>query len=498
MIFLSLFANLLSPGVYTSELSAGYRVAEVASHSTIYMIGSAESGPMFEPTTIKTVEEFISVFGASPSLNAVKMVFANDSFARLLFARVSISPVAEVTIGSADEGDYTLTINGGGIVYPAAAGDDLATIKAGLISGVQLSNGSDSVEVVDTEEAGKFIIRLINPSGTLTVAATYTATGAGTAGDITAVVTEEPAQPSAQDYIYGINHSFDVEDQLAQGFLIAPEAFQLLADDGDRLVVGNAMEALAASQGFDWLALVEGHGDEITVNEIRNDAIRYVSPIGHTAYYAPYLINENGLEVPPSPAVAAIACKIIRARGYQYPAAGVKYKVNCKDVKTRYFTPDQDQLNPQNINLIRNLRNRGICVWGFRTRSADPLYRFTNTRVIMNVAIGSVRSAFHEYIGETADLTTLIDIEDTAASLLRRMWRSGALSGESEPEAFEIICDLENNPADERENGNVLLQIFVVPITAIEKILIQVFRTPTGQVQISAQRARVAGGTIEA
>jgi uncharacterized protein len=300
----------------------------------------------------------------------------------------------------------------------------------------------------------------------------------------------EDAAEQTINYVDAIENTFDYEEDWPQGFIIAPEAFETLETATQRLAVANAMHTLAADKNYDWFAILDCAPSNDTVVELQNEAATYVAPQGHSAYYAPFLTDLESQTVAPSPAIAAIATKRFREEGFHQPFAGAKYPVQgVIDVAVKYGNQEQETLNPLGVNLIRNLRNKGVVCWAMRTRSADPFYRFVNTRIIMNVLNGTLRRGFD------FDLFSAIDgqgvllsrIEETARAVCDQLWRGKALFGNSPDEAYEVVCSFENNDANQLEQGNVLVQVFVAPSPAVEKILINTVRVSLGNVQAAAQ-----------
>jgi phage tail sheath protein FI len=64
-------------------------------------------------------------------------------------------------------------------------------------------------------------------------------------------------------------------------------------------------------------------------------------------------------------------------------ALGLKYNVT---------KGEQDLLNPKGINCIRSFTNRGIRVWGARTISSDPSWRYINVRRLFNMVEQSIEN----------------------------------------------------------------------------------------------------------
>lgn len=480
MTIVNAFANFKRPGVRVVETTSGYRVLAIADFETIYVVGSATIGSFLTPTLIRNLEDFSNQFGGSPSEAAIRLLFRNNRSAICYFIRTDIAAQTEVTLTAITAEDYTLTINGTVVNTAILLSDTLTTARNKIIAAVNASAVAAAVTAIATDTA-KLVIRADVPGATLTLVETE--------NNLT-TVNLTPITPSSADYIYAIEHTFDYEEDWPQGFLIAPQAFQLLTTQSDRLAVGNAMHGLASTENFDWCALIDSGPGIDTLAEVQAEGQLYVAPQGHSHYYTPWLTDLETLSVPPSAAVAAIATKRFAREGFQQPAAGAKYPIQgVTGVAVKYGNQDQEILNPLGINLVRNLRNRGVVIWAMRTRSADTFYRFTVTRVIMNVLNGTLRRGFDFDLFESidGDGISLHRVDQTARAVCRRLWRGQALFGNTEENAFEVVCNFDNNTADELENGNVLVEVYVAPSPAAERILINTVRVPIGQVQEAAR-----------
>ena len=252
------------------------------------------------------------------------------------------------------------------------------------------------------------------------------------------------------------------------------------------------MENKAAE--LNWFAIVDSGPPATidTVEEARTEALLYTTPQGHLAYYFPYLRDLNDNLVPPSAAVSAIAIRRYQLEGFNQPPAGTRFAARgVKDVAVRVTQSQQAVLNPLGINVIRNLFNQGVVIWGARTRSADPFWRFMHTRNIVNIVALTLKTAFDTLIFSTVDGKGLLyaRIRETAEAMLYTLWDGGALAGSTPAQGFAVICDDSVNLPAELEQGIVRVQIYVAPVAVAERILIEVTRVSIGSVQISANRA---------
>lgn len=477
----NIFANILSPQVRVTETTQGYRALTIASHQTVYMIGSSAVGDYLTPTQVTSLADFTNVFGSSPSEASVKLFFRNDKRGILYFVRTPIALRSKVVVDTLAVGDYELVIGGNTVTYTASGVDTKESIVSGLLAAVNVSGAADIVTAQTGVNSDEFIIRNDDPlSETLNIVA----------GDNLSVSVVTPTTPTAIDYVYAIENSFDYEDQWEQGFLIAPQAFQLLTLQNDRLSVGSAMSSLVSDEAYDWVALIDS-GSGLTPVEAKAEGLIYNSPQGHSAFYYPYLTDLEDGAVPPSAGVAGLATRRFKEEGFHQPAAGSKFPMlGVKDVVTKVSTQVQDTLNPSGINVIRNLRNKGIVVWAMRTRSNNEFYTFLHTRVIMNVLNGTLRKGFDNELFSAIDGNGVLlnSISQTASSVCSRLWRGKALFGATEVEAFEVKCDFENNIASELELGNVILEVYAVPVPAMEKLLINTIRVSIGSLPLNTNQ----------
>ena len=471
-------AALTRPGAKLVEGTAGSRVPEIASHNTIYILGTGTLGVYQKPTQIISVEDFQNQFGASTSEFSIRALFREYKAANVFFVRAAIADVAELAITGITAGVLNFTINTIPIsITVAATGVTVAQIAQDVLNSVNTTTATAAISTAyATGDPTKIKIVSDVPGEILTITETST---------ILTVTDFVPSVASVIDFVQAIDKSFDAEDGWAQGFLIAPEAFQNFPVASDRLAIGNAMERLASSEGFDWMVFVDNHGTITTQTQLVTDSAQYVSPLGHLAYFAPYLVTPENQFIPPSAVVAASACRKYNVEGFQEPIGGTKYALtSIKDVAIRYVNQQQDVLNPLGVNLVRNLRNKGVCVWGMRTRSSDANYKFIHTRVIMNVVNGTLRGAFDSFLFSSIDGIGLLlhRMAETANSVGIRLWLGRALFGGSPDLAFAVVCNFTNNTPNTLETGIGILQFYCAPVPGLERLLLSTYRVKIGEV----------------
>src|SRR5262249_21155234 len=130
-----------------------------------------------------------------------------------------------------------------------------------------------------------------------------------------------------------------------------------------------------------------------TIGEARDDRAPLDS--SHAALYTPYVVIPNPLyrtgdesrpselALPPSGFVCGIYARTDVNRGvFKAPANEVVLGATRHDLEINFA--QQETLNPININCLRFLPNRGNRVWGARTLSSDPEWKYVNVRRYFN------------------------------------------------------------------------------------------------------------------
>ena len=90
---------------------------------------------------------------------------------------------------------------------------------------------------------------------------------------------------------------------------------------------------------------------------------------------------------------------------------------------------EQGGLNRVGINCIRSFPGRGIRIWGARTLSSDPEWRYINVRRLFNYIAESIMEGTQWSVFEPNDQRLWMQLRIAASNFLTRMWREGALFG---------------------------------------------------------------------
>lgn len=314
----------------------------------------------------------------------------------------------------------------------------------------------------------------------------------------------------AQDFVYAIEKGMSGE-YYAPGFLMAPEAYSVLSYSADsdlasrseaqteRLKITQTLVAAAegrfgVTEGISntqHVALIDCGGDIDNLSQAQDELSlikRTVGvPYGHAAFFAPYVKNLSDRFVPPSSYVAGIACSRFVNEGFQQPPAGSRYPLRgVVGLKFNITAQQQEVTYALGLNPIRSLPNRGIVVWGSRTLSSSALFRYVNTRVILNVLIDVMNRSFDDILFESIDSASTIysRVKSIATQVLNQFYRQGALFGNRPEQAYLVVCGDSNNTPTLLEGGTVRMDAYVATSPTLERLAVTIVRTPVGQVSL--------------
>jgi len=122
------------------------------------------------------------------------------------------------------------------------------------------------------------------------------------------------------------------------------------------------------------------------------------------------------------------------------PTAGMKVQVT---------KAEQDVLNPRGVNVLRYFTGRGNLVWGARTTTLDPDWKYVNVRRLFIFAEKSIEKATQWVVFEPNDHGTRSAVAATLIGLLQLFFERGAFRGAG-PELRRLVGSALAEGDDER------------------------------------------------
>jgi phage tail sheath protein FI len=134
----------------------------------------------------------------------------------------------------------------------------------------------------------------------------------------------------------------------------------------------------------------------------------------------------------------------------------------------------QDVLNPLGINCIRFFEGRGIRVWGARTISSDPEWKYLNIRRYFAFLEASIDRSTQWAVFEPNGERLWANIRRTVESFLANEWKEGHLAGTKVEEAFFVRCDRSTMTQNDLDNGRLICLIGVAPLYPAEFVIFRI------------------------
>ncbi|HLX50553.1 MAG TPA: phage tail sheath subtilisin-like domain-containing protein [Streptosporangiaceae bacterium] len=523
--------SYLSPGVYVEEVPSGTKPIEGVGTAVCAFVGFTEKGPSNEPTLVTNWTQYTSNFGGfiegALLPHAVYGYFLNGGGAAYV---VRVGEPAGTAIASG---------NGAGAAKGEIAAPPAVELSTGgeaprpafrvrAIEGAT-ADGDIAVEVSDASEpAGDTFKLVVLKAGKVAETFDNVTTKRGTSNVVTAVrqrsklITVEEARPAplavpekgvrialsggdgdgdlpVAPAAPAIQPDHYVGDAGARTGFAGLEAF----DDVTMLSVPDLMSAyqtgtldgdgLKAVQ-LAMIAHCELMGDRVAIldappglspqriKEWRVDVSGYDSK--YATLYWPWIkimdpVTGKPIMMPPSGHVAGVWARNDDTRGvHKAPANEVLRGVI--DLESGLTRIEHGQLNPVGVNCIRSFPGQGIRIWGARTLSSDPEWRYLNVRRLFNFIEKSILNGTNWAVFEPNDFRLWGTMERAINMFLRRVWRSGALFGASPEQAFFVRCNEENNPPENRDVGILTVDVGIAPVKPAEFIVFRLSQFSDG------------------
>ncbi|MEV6162363.1 phage tail sheath family protein [Streptomyces sp. NPDC052052] len=490
--------SYLTPGVYVEEVQSGARPIEGVGTAVAAFVGLAESGPFHRPTLVTSWDQYVRTFGTfAPDTYltpAVHGYFANGGGAAYIVrvggaaadAPQSSAPAAapSVALGGflfsarpGSGGDVSVEVTDAEGENPPEdrfrllvrqAGKEVETYDASTRKSIKsylVAQARRSRFIEVTEEPGAAQSRPENQ--TLALAPAAPATGAaridpaeflGDAADRTGLAGLEAIDEITMVAVPDLMSAHQRGDIDAEGVRTVQLAVISHCEQmGDRVAVLDTPPGMGAQRVRTW----------------RNDDAGFDSRYA-TVYY-PWLkvfdpsTGQNSL-VPPSGHVAGVWARSDGERGVHKAPANEVVR-GALDLELRLSKGEQDLLNPIGVNCVRAFPGRGIRIWGARTLSSDPAWRYLNVRRLFNYLEESILLGTQWVVFEPNDDRLWSSIRRNVTAFLTEEWRRGALFGRTAEEAFYVKCDRDNNPQESIDLGQVVCEIGVAPVKPAEFVV---------------------------
>jgi hypothetical protein len=283
----------------------------------------------------------------------------------------------------------------------------------------------------------------------------------------------EPTSAAYSAALAELEQLDDISIVAAPGYSAYSASFQAIQNELIIHVDGNTRYRIA----------VLDTPPELTLSGARDVRSRIDSK--RAALYYPWVTVANplarpGIEsipreinLPPSGFVCGIYARNDTERGvYKAPANEVVRSALRFESDVNFA--QQQVLNPLGINCLRYFAGRGYRVWGARTASSDPEWKYVNVRRYFNYLESSIDRGTQWAVFEPNGEQLWANVRDTIGAFLFNEWTSGALLGGSPEEAFFVRCDRSTMTQNDLDNGRLICLIGVAVLKPAEFVIFRI------------------------
>jgi phage tail sheath protein FI len=198
----------------------------------------------------------------------------------------------------------------------------------------------------------------------------------------------------------------------------------------------------------------------------------------YAAFYYPWIkvvdpITQNAKLIPPGGHVAGIFARSDTERGVHKAPANEVVR-GATGIQFPVSKAKQEILNPRGVNCIRVFPGRGIRLWGARTISSDPLWKYVNVRRLFLFLEESIEEGTQWVVFEPNNEKLWARVKQTVSQFLTGVWKTGALMGTSPEEGYFVKCDRTTMTQDDIDNGRLIVMIGVAATKPAEFVIFRI------------------------
>jgi uncharacterized protein len=513
----------LSPGVYVEEVDRGSKPIEGVGTAVAAFIGFAEQGPVGQPTLVTNWSQFTNTFGgfvdggylassvygyfnngggvayvtrlpgemsngqspnghAAPKAMAALPSRSQAALPSLEFTAQEAAGTGEISVEvrAADEGapEEQFTV----VVKRGETEETFSNLTLGrgrnARNAVEVINRESKLVKVAEREVSGTLVERAPALGTYTLARVEPAALATRAAPLLPSINSAQIVGDESDRS-GINGlaALDNVTMVCVPDLMAAYQAGHLSDEGvravqtalmnhceamkDRVAILDCPPELNAQQMREWRQTTAGYDSKYAA--LYYPWLRVADPLG----------KSESILVPPSGHMAGIWARSDGERGVHKAPANEVVR-GAIGLETQISRNEQDTLNPIGVNCIRAFPGRGIRVWGARTLSSDPSWRYLNVRRLFNFVEKSIDNGTQWVVFEPNDMDLWERVKRNISAFLIRVWADGALFGATPADAFFVKCDEELNTVEVRDAGQLIVEIGIAPVKPAEFVIFRI------------------------
>ena len=355
--------------------------------------------------------------------------------------------------------------------------DRARTVPVVIRAGAGLDNGIDVLQAFFGAAIG-------SPNGLEQAIGDLGSTAAARSLERVLTGGDDGLRPHADAYEGAVDPVTDLKTGLVQfedlediSIVAAPGSTYMYEDPGygpqSRTIV---RELIRHAEKMRYRIAVIDSGDNQSIGQVR--AMRAQLDSTYAALYYPWVrvldpLTQHETYMPPSGFVCGIyARNDVNRAVYKAPANEV---VNLALGFERFLNKAQQEvLNPEGVNCFRFFEGRGMRLWGARTISSDPEWKYVNLRRYFAYLERSIDKGTQWAVFEPNGEQLWANVRRTIEDFLLNEWQGGALLGDKPDKAYFVKCDRSTMSQNDLDNGRLIVLVGVSPLRPAEFVIFRI------------------------
>ena len=243
----------------------------------------------------------------------------------------------------------------------------------------------------------------------------------------------------------------------------------------DAATITNLLIAHAEQMRYR-IAVLDSGDNKQSVADVR--AMRGRIDSTFAAFYYPWIrildpVTRQEISLPPSGFVTGIYARNDVNRGV-YKAPANEVVTLAIGFETMVNKNQQAVLNPEGINCFRFFEGRGFRLWGARTATSDPEWKYVNLRRYFAYLEHSLDKGTQWAVFEPNGDALWGNVRRTIEDFLFSEWQAGALLGDKPEKAYFVRCDRTTMTQNDLDNGRLVCLVGVAPLRPAEFVIFRI------------------------
>jgi phage tail sheath protein FI len=409
-----------------------------------------------------------NVLGAGDKVRVVTLtvtVATTDGTATTVWDNIALDPNHENAFGGKDSLTSLFAQEPGSI-------SQARTLPIVILAGDNIDNAADFLSVVAGSGLNALNAALADPDSPDSARSVEVLLTGGNDGQRPTFAQYEGNVDAETNAKFGLKAFEDLEDI---SIVAAPGSTAGFNDNKtDASATVNALISHATRMRYR-IAVLDS-GDNQSISDVRDMRAKIDS--SYAALYYPWVrvldpVTGSEINLPPSGFVSGIyARNDVNRAVYKAPANEVvNLALGFEKMLNR---AQQEVLNPEGVNCFRYFEGRGMRLWGARTASSDPEWKYVNLRRYFAYLERSIDKGTQWAVFEPNGPRLWDNVRSTVADFLLNEWTMGALLGDKPERAYFVRCDRSTMTQNDLDNGRLVCLVGVAPLKPAEFVIFRI------------------------